>query len=73
MKQKVLRISEIATTKGRPGRLPVSPSTVWRWVREGHFPKPFKLSDRVTVWYAEQVEAFLAQQVTTETKTEVQL
>ena len=30
--------------------VPVSKSTWWRGVREGRFPKPQKLSAKVTVW-----------------------
>ena len=45
--------------------LPVSPATIWRWVREGKFPKPFKLGDSVTVWDATEVEAFIAQRAGT--------
>lgn len=59
MSQRVIRISELASTPDKEGRLPVSPTTVWRWVREGRFPKPFKLSDRVTVWDADEVESFI--------------
>lgn len=62
MSQRVIRISELASTPAKPGRLPVSPATVWRWVREGRFPKPFKLSDRVTVWNIADVDAFVARQ-----------
>jgi predicted DNA-binding transcriptional regulator AlpA len=68
MSQRVIRISELATTPATktkpasPGRLPVSPATVWRWVREGRFPKPFKLGDSVTVWDVAEVDAFLARQ-----------
>lgn len=62
MSQRVIRISELASTPAKPGRLPVSPATVWRWVREGRFPKPFKLSDRVTVWNISDVDAFVARQ-----------
>ncbi|MBC7619250.1 MAG: AlpA family phage regulatory protein [Candidatus Saccharibacteria bacterium] len=61
MPQRVIRISELATTKNRPGRLPVSPATLWRWVAEGKFPAPFKLGANTTVWDAEKVEQFLAQ------------
>ena len=60
MSQQVIRIADLATTKGKPGKLPVSPATVWRWVREGSFPKPFKLSASVTVWDLAQVDAFIA-------------
>jgi predicted DNA-binding transcriptional regulator AlpA len=61
MAQRVIRVAELATTKGRKGMLPVSPATVWRWVREGKFPQPFKLGESVTVWDAAEVEAFIAQ------------
>ena len=60
MSQRVIRISELASTKEKPGILPVSPATVWRWVRESKFPKPFKLGISVTVWDAAEVEAFIA-------------
>jgi predicted DNA-binding transcriptional regulator AlpA len=63
--QRVIRIAELASTKGKPGKLPVSPTTVWRWVREGRFPKPFKLGASVTVWDADEVEAFISQQAET--------
>jgi predicted DNA-binding transcriptional regulator AlpA len=62
MSQRVIRIAELASTKGKPGKLPVSPATIWRWVRAGHFPKPFKLGQSVTVWDADQVEAFISEQ-----------
>lgn len=30
--------------------VPVSPSTWWKGVKDGRFPKPIKLGDRTTVW-----------------------
>jgi prophage regulatory protein len=62
MSQRVIRISEIASTKQKTGRLPVSQATIWRWVKEGHFPKPFKLGERITVWNLEEIEVFIAKQ-----------
>jgi len=62
MAQRVIRISELATTKNKPGRLPVSPATLWRWVSQSKFPAPFKLGPNTTVWDLDQVEQFLAQQ-----------
>jgi predicted DNA-binding transcriptional regulator AlpA len=59
--QGVIRINELATTPAKEGKLPVSPATIWRWVREGKFPKPFKLGQSVTVWHVADVEAFVAQ------------
>lgn len=43
------------------GLLNISKTTLWTWVNIGKFPKPIKLSARVTVWKAEDVEKFLAE------------
>jgi len=59
MSQRIIRLSELATTANKPGKLPVSPATIWRWVRDGKFPKPFKLGESVTVWNASEIEAFI--------------
>ena len=58
--QRVIRVNEIASTKEKQGKLPVSKGTVWRWVKEGRFPKPFKLSERVTVFSTLEVENFIS-------------
>lgn len=60
MPVKVIRIADLASTQTKAGLLPVSRATIWRWVREGRFPKPFKLSESVTVWDAAAVESFIA-------------
>jgi prophage regulatory protein len=60
MSKRVIRISEIASTKDKSGKLPVSQATIWRWVKEGRFPKPFKLGERITVWNIEDIEFFIA-------------
>ena len=62
MAQRVIRIADLASTKRKAGRLPVSPATLWRWVAQSKFPAPFKLGPNTTVWDLDQVEAFLAQQ-----------
>lgn len=62
MTQRVIRISELASTKGKPGRLPFSPATVWRLAKLGKFVRPFKLAANVTVWDADLVDAWVAQQ-----------
>ena len=62
MARRVIRIAELASTKRKSGRLPVSPATLWRWVAQSKFPAPFKLGPNTTVWDLDQVEAFLAQQ-----------
>ncbi|MFC7516593.1 helix-turn-helix transcriptional regulator [Herbaspirillum sp. GCM10030257] len=61
MSKRVIRMDELATTPAKKGTLPVSPATIWRWVREGNFPKPFKLGASVTVWDAAEIEVFIAQ------------
>ena len=61
MPARVIRLAELASTKQRTGRLPVSPATIWRWVREGKFPKPFKLGVSTTVWNLADVEKFIAE------------
>jgi predicted DNA-binding transcriptional regulator AlpA len=35
--------------------VPVSRSTWWAGVKDGRFPKPRKLSERVTVWQASDI------------------
>lgn len=62
MAQKVLRLAQIATTRDKPGMLPISAATVWRLVRAQKFPQPFKLSAAVTVWDAGEVAQFIEQQ-----------
>ena len=39
--------------------LPVNRSTLWRWVKDGYFPKPRKVSSGVTVWSRNEVLAFV--------------
>lgn len=39
------------------GPIPVSKSTWWAGCKDGRFPKPQKLGQRVTVWRAEDIRA----------------
>jgi predicted DNA-binding transcriptional regulator AlpA len=41
------------------GPIPVSKSTWWQGVRDGRFPKPYKLGARVTVWRVEDIRALI--------------
>ena len=43
----------------RPGVIPVAHSVLWKWVKEGKFPQPIKLSERVTVWRLADVQEWL--------------
>jgi prophage regulatory protein len=44
-----------------PGILPFSDSTLWRKVKAGEFPKPVKLSKRITCWRVEDIRAWMAE------------
>jgi predicted DNA-binding transcriptional regulator AlpA len=56
-KEGYVRLNNILAPRGP---LPVGKTTLWQWVRDGKFPRPVKLSTRVTAWKAEDVQAFLA-------------
>lgn len=38
--------------------LPIAQTTVHKWIREGKFPKPVKLSPTVTCWKNEDIHAW---------------
>lgn len=57
----LIRINELASHKGQRGLIPVSPATLWRWVKAGKFPEPIRLSERVTAWEASKVSAWIEQ------------
>ena len=42
-----------------PAVLPISPATLWRWVRTGAFPKPYRLSTNVTAWLIADVRVWI--------------
>ena len=39
-------------------RYGVAPKTVWRWIREGHFPRPVMLAARTARWREEDLQAY---------------
>lgn len=39
--------------------LEISSATLWRWVKASKFPKPYKLSEGVAAWKAEEVRAWI--------------
>lgn len=43
-----------------PSIVPFSAATLWRKVKNGTFPKPVKLSERVTAWPVEAIRQYLA-------------
>lgn len=42
------------------GLIPICKSTWWNGVASGRYPKPVKLSPRVTVWRVEDIRALIA-------------
>ncbi|MBK9520350.1 MAG: AlpA family phage regulatory protein [Rhodocyclaceae bacterium] len=42
-----------------PKLIPISPATFWRYVKSGTFPKPVKLSERITAWRWEDVNEWM--------------
>ena len=60
-----IRESQLVQSSKRPDTpapLPFSAPTLWRKVKAGTFPKPIKLSERVTAWNVGTVRAWLATQ-----------
>jgi len=63
-----IRIAQLANSiigkgdekKRCAGVVPVSPATIWRWVKLGEFPAPVKLGAQTTAWPVEAVDEWLA-------------
>lgn len=58
-----LRLPQILGDKKKsppiPAIIPVGKSTWWGGVRTGRFPKPIKISERVTAWRVEDIRALV--------------
>ena len=62
-----IRESQLVQSPKRPDTpapLPFSAPTLWRKVKAGTFPKPIKLSERVTAWNVGTVRAWMTAQAT---------
>jgi prophage regulatory protein len=61
-----VRESQLVRSPKNPGSaiapLPFSAPTLWRKVAAGTFPKPIKLSERVTCWKVSEVRAWMTAQ-----------
>lgn len=60
-----IREAQLVQSRKRPdvpAPIPISAATLWRWTRAGNFPKPVRLSDRVTGWRVGDVRAWIARQ-----------
>lgn len=52
----------VQSPANRNAPIPFSPATLWRKVKSGDFPKPLKLSERVTAWNVGEVRAWMLAQ-----------
>lgn len=53
------KIRHIKARPARVGLLPLGESTIWDKVRQGIFPQPYRLSDRITAWKSEDIHNWL--------------
>ena len=64
MAPRYLRIRDLASTPAtdrkpaRSGRYPVSPATIWRWVKRDAFPAPISLGPQTTAWRVDELDAW---------------
>jgi prophage regulatory protein len=42
----------------------VSPATIYRWIKEGKFPKPVRLGANMVRWKASDIEAWMTDRET---------
>lgn len=57
-----LRMANLVRTPSRPNAevlLPFAAATLWRMVSDGRFPKPEKLSERITAWRVRDIRNWL--------------
>lgn len=52
-----LRIKEVMKKTG------IAKSTIWLWVSENKFPKPIKLSPRITVWEEARIDYWMKEKL----------
>ena len=50
--------------------IPVSRSTLWRWVRNGRFPAPISLGPNTRAWREEDIRTWLDEKATNDMEGE---
>ncbi len=50
-----IRIKQLTSNGEKQGLLPIRKSTLYRWIKEGRFPKPIKLGPCVSAWALQDV------------------
>jgi prophage regulatory protein len=53
------QMSELFRVKTLSKKLDMGVSTIWKMVKNGHFPKPISLGERFTAWRSEDVQQWL--------------
>jgi len=51
---------KLYTMKEVCGLLKKSRTTLWRWIRSGHFPQPLKIGPNSLAWTEDQVTQWIA-------------
>ena len=41
----------------------IGKSTIWEWVKEEKFPKPIKLSERISVWRESDIDEWIESKI----------
>lgn len=55
--ERLVRLPEVETIVG------FKKSTIWAKVKEGTFPKPIKLADRITVWKLTDLDKWVKKEI----------
>lgn len=55
----VLAVSLLRETVVRKAVGGIGKSTLWRWIRDGHFPKPVRLGANCVAWRSVDVEEWI--------------
>ncbi|NQY20848.1 MAG: AlpA family phage regulatory protein [Campylobacteraceae bacterium] len=42
----------------------IARSTIWLWVKENKFPKPIKISPKITVWEKDKIQEWIQNKMT---------
>jgi len=48
-----------------PAVIPISNTTLWRWIKNNQFPKPLKLGSNIVAWKRCDVDDWIASRTTT--------
>lgn len=57
MNERLIRLPEVMAKTG------IKKSTVWDFVKKEKFPKPIKISARITVWREIEIDQYIASKI----------